>query len=331
MAQPKYMDLVDKSTQAVLSAIEVYNKPDFKYREESFTILLINGWELLLKAKLLKENRGQLSILYVYQSVDGKRVKKLKKKVLRKSRSGNNITIGIGKCFDKLVEKDIRLDHSIKLNIQALTEIRNTAIHLNFLGDSTSLKVNEIGSASLQNYFNLIKDWFKVDLSDYNIFIMPMTLKHGYEMMSYSVSSQTEQIKSFLKYVNNIEIDHPFSEDSDYNISHRIQMKFTKSTDINALMVRRSNSPDAVEVIMTEDEVLSLYPLKYNDLTNKCRARYTNFSKNMRYHDILKRIKKNDKLYHKRKLDPLSINSSVLGTYSTNIFSELDKHYTTKK
>ncbi|BAW80716.1 hypothetical protein TAO_1346 [Candidatus Nitrosoglobus terrae] len=35
----------------MLSAIEIYNKPDFKYREEIFSIIAINAWELLLKAK----------------------------------------------------------------------------------------------------------------------------------------------------------------------------------------------------------------------------------------------------------------------------------------
>ena len=45
--------MLDKSVAAMLSAIEIYNKPDFKYREETFAILCINSWELLLKAKVL--------------------------------------------------------------------------------------------------------------------------------------------------------------------------------------------------------------------------------------------------------------------------------------
>ena len=52
--------LADKSIDAMLAAIEVYNKPTFAYREESFAILAINSWELLLKARLLQlaNNRG---------------------------------------------------------------------------------------------------------------------------------------------------------------------------------------------------------------------------------------------------------------------------------
>ncbi|WP_423967425.1 DUF3644 domain-containing protein [Candidatus Binatus sp.] len=45
-----------KSEVAIISAIEIYNKPDFKYREETFALLALNAWELLLKVKVLAEN-----------------------------------------------------------------------------------------------------------------------------------------------------------------------------------------------------------------------------------------------------------------------------------
>jgi len=35
MAKSRFQFLLDKSIAAAISAIEVYNKPDFKYREET--------------------------------------------------------------------------------------------------------------------------------------------------------------------------------------------------------------------------------------------------------------------------------------------------------
>jgi hypothetical protein len=67
MKPPIYKPLVDKSISAAIAAIEVYNKPDFKYREESFSILLINSWELLVKARLVKHHRT-LTCLYEFIS-----------------------------------------------------------------------------------------------------------------------------------------------------------------------------------------------------------------------------------------------------------------------
>lgn len=51
----------------MLSAIEIYNKPDFKYREETFAILAINSWELLLKARLLKLNSYRINSICCYK------------------------------------------------------------------------------------------------------------------------------------------------------------------------------------------------------------------------------------------------------------------------
>ena len=33
-------EIAEKSVAAALAAIEIYNKPDFKYREETFAILM---------------------------------------------------------------------------------------------------------------------------------------------------------------------------------------------------------------------------------------------------------------------------------------------------
>ena len=64
---PIYESLIDKSIGSMLSAIEIYNKPDFKYREETFAILAINSWELLLKARLLKLNNYRVNSIYSYK------------------------------------------------------------------------------------------------------------------------------------------------------------------------------------------------------------------------------------------------------------------------
>jgi len=53
-----YKALRNNSKAAILAAIEIYNKPQIEYRDECFTILLINAWELLLKAMLSKNKRN---------------------------------------------------------------------------------------------------------------------------------------------------------------------------------------------------------------------------------------------------------------------------------
>ena len=51
---PIYESLIDKSIGSMLSAIEIYNKPDFKYREETFAILAINFLGTFIKSTIVE-------------------------------------------------------------------------------------------------------------------------------------------------------------------------------------------------------------------------------------------------------------------------------------
>jgi hypothetical protein len=50
--------LADNSLSAMLSAIELYNKPRITYRDEVTVVLVINAWELAAKAALRKNGHG---------------------------------------------------------------------------------------------------------------------------------------------------------------------------------------------------------------------------------------------------------------------------------
>ena len=49
--------LVEKSIEAFIVGLELYNKPTIKYRIEGFSFFIVNAWELMLKATLIK--RGE--------------------------------------------------------------------------------------------------------------------------------------------------------------------------------------------------------------------------------------------------------------------------------
>ena len=48
-------DMLEKSEEAFLMAIEIYNKPSIKYRLEVFSFFICNAWELMLKAYMIKK------------------------------------------------------------------------------------------------------------------------------------------------------------------------------------------------------------------------------------------------------------------------------------
>jgi hypothetical protein len=91
-------DLSQKSLQAAIAAIEIYNKPYFSYREEAFSLLMANAWELLLKAKWVLDHGEAIDSLYEFRKgASGA-------KVVRTNRSGNPVTYGALYLANKLLE-----------------------------------------------------------------------------------------------------------------------------------------------------------------------------------------------------------------------------------
>lgn len=158
-------ELSEKSISAAISAIEIYNKPDFSYREEAFSLLMVNAWELLLKAKWLADRNEDVSTLYIVdtESPDGTKYKL--------SRSGNPITHGVHFLSAKLLEDtDSGLDKPCHDNIQALIEIRDNSAHFINKDIYFGRRILEIGTAALRNYVQLGMEWFQLDLTRYNFF-----------------------------------------------------------------------------------------------------------------------------------------------------------------
>ncbi len=156
-------ELAGKSVQAAVAAIEVYNKPNFSYREEAFSLLMVNGWELVLKAKWVLDHGEAIESLYELVD-DGSR-----NKIPKTNRSGNPLSYGASYLSAKFLEdNNSGLEKACHDNILALIEIRDNAAH--FLNKDLYIgrRVLEIGTASLRNYLFLATEWFQLDLSNYN-------------------------------------------------------------------------------------------------------------------------------------------------------------------
>lgn len=47
--------LLEKSKEAFVLSVEIYNKPTIRYRVEGFSFFICNAWELMLKAHIIKK------------------------------------------------------------------------------------------------------------------------------------------------------------------------------------------------------------------------------------------------------------------------------------
>lgn len=319
-------ELFEKSLAAMVAAIEVYNKPDFEYREETFAILAVNGWELLLKAKWLKNNNNNIRSLYVHEKGKKKDGSASKKLVVKLTRCGNPYTHGLDYLANKLAESGV-LDSIAQKNIEAICEIRDSAVHFYNKSNAFSMRLQEVGSASLKNYVQVAKEWFDEDLSCFNFYLMPLAFMAPPKTADAILLSKEEA--KLVEYIESLE--GGYDPDKQYAVSVNIEIKYSRSKAKEALQYQLTNDPNAPKLHLTEGQFKERYPLSYEKLNAACRKRYSDFLLNKKYHDIRIPLIGNPKFTMARRLDPDNPNSAKQDWYSEAIFTELDKNYTKRK
>lgn len=130
--------MLEKSQEAFLLAIEIYNKPTIKYRLEGFAFFICNAWELLLKE-------------YIVQSVGINNIY-YKNKPDR--------TIALTDCIKKVFtnEKD-----PTRKNLEIIVDLRNTSSHF-IIKEMESIYLPFLQANTL-NYSQKLYDFFHIDIT----------------------------------------------------------------------------------------------------------------------------------------------------------------------
>lgn len=135
--------LLNKSQEAFLLSLEIYNKPTIQYRIESFCFFFTNAWELLLKAYLVEGTKKEKSIFYPKQR--GQQQKSI------------SVRDALKRIFSN--EKD-----PIRKNIEDIADLRDEATHL-IIQELESIYVG-LFQAGVLNYLEKIKEWFGLSVAD---------------------------------------------------------------------------------------------------------------------------------------------------------------------
>jgi hypothetical protein len=316
-----YQSLLDKSINSMLSAIEIYNKTNFSYREETFAILSVNSWELLFKAYLLKRYSYNLNSLYKMEFIVKKNGENSKRRKPSVNRTGNPMTISIYEAIAKIEKIDQKFSPNLKASVEALIELRDNAIHFHN-EKNLARELQQLGFACIKNYITIIKKWdLEIKMSKYNLHLMPLAYVDSNVQVKGMV---TEEVKNYLNFINQ-KVQDNSSRNDEFSVAISVDINFKKSNSLDGLHVQYDKNGTAVTI--SEEDMRQKFPLTYNDVTTKLKERYDNCKMDKIFHELMKSIKENDKLYHFRKLDTAQEKSSGKGFYSNNIWQELDKHY----
>ena len=130
--------LLDKSKEAFLLAIEVYNKPSIRYRVEGFSFFICNAWELMLKAHIIN-TLGEHEIYY---------------------KDNPNRTITLENCI-KIVFTN---EHApIRKNLLRIVELRNTSTH--FIVEEYEMVYIPLFQACIFNFTEKMSEFHGIDMT----------------------------------------------------------------------------------------------------------------------------------------------------------------------
>ncbi|VFH38016.1 Protein of uncharacterised function (DUF3644) [Streptococcus pneumoniae] len=130
--------LVNKSIEAFIMGIEIYNKPTIKYRIEGFSFFICNAWELMLKAHIIN-NDGEESIYF---------------------KDSKDRTISL----ENAVETVFPDKHgSLRKNLIRIIELRNTSTH--FITEDYEHIYAPLFQACVSNYILKMQEFHNEDIT----------------------------------------------------------------------------------------------------------------------------------------------------------------------
>lgn len=168
-----YRKLLGNGKAALLASIEIYNKPRIEYRDECFVILLLNAWELILKAVLSKQGH---SIFYP------------------KRRNEAHRTFSLDDAFRKaepLLPAALGLP-ALRMNLELLSTYRDNAVHF-YNAEGFGSMIYVLAQTSIVNLKDLLKSVFDVNLSEEITWqLLPLGLDPPIDPLRYMAGDQTQ-------------------------------------------------------------------------------------------------------------------------------------------
>ena len=175
--------LLDSSQAALFAGIEIHNKPNIPYRYQTSIILIINAWELALKA-------------FIYKYIGREKIYEDKEK---------RHTIRFTYALD-IVRQKINADkgnaefEAVCKNLYLLNDYRNNIAHFGNI-ELDSIVFMLLNKAVL-NYDVFIKEYFNKDITNNsNLVILPIGFRLPIDPIDYLRKRTEGEHNAFVKQV----------------------------------------------------------------------------------------------------------------------------------
>lgn len=315
--------LLDSSQAALFAGIEIHNKPHIAYRYPTTSILIVNAWELVLKA-------------YVYKYIG-------RKQIYEKNKKNETHTKG----FLKILE--IARDHinareknkkfqAIYENLNRLNDYRNSNVH--FFEKKLDPVIFMLISKSVLNYDAFIKRYFNKDITkDDNLIILPVGMKLPFDPIDYLKQNYGSSHNDFVnRVVQSVrELNKEGIQESiviGFDV-YADRVRNAKNADIIATLGQAPNAISLKKAVrITDDPNAPVYrvepnlpPLRYQDLKEKVKEKKPSIKFGKTFNAAMKKIKANSSLCQPNYLDPQNKMGAKKNFYAQAAVDELIAEY----
>lgn len=221
--------LLDKSKEAFLMAIELYNKPTIRYRVEGFSMFICNAWELMLKAYMI-DAFGESSIYF---------------------KDNPERTLSLSDCIKKVFTND---KDPLRLNLEKINELRNTSTH--FITEEYEMVYVPLFQSCVLNFNDKMLEFHSIDMTQIipqNFLCLSVSLK---ALDETEISAKYPDVIShkLFQLKKNIEA-----------LEQNENQKFAITINLNHYITKKRNEADTVVHIARDGEVPIAYLKEVRD------------------------------------------------------------------
>jgi hypothetical protein len=327
-------NLVKNSIAAYFAAIEIHNKPNILYRYETVTILMLNAWELLLKAFVRKYIKHRS----IYEE-DGHTIS-FNKAV---NYVNEHLNAKAPKSFIAIMENLIRIE-----------SYRNKVIH--YYNEQITPYIFMLMARCAVNYVEFIKLYFGKDIMEREeLFIMPLGFKLPFKpedflsrkAPAYTSSKEAKEfIESIITVTKNLNAQgvedsivlgfELYLESVKKAKNSDLLVAITSKDEADVTFVKKTKitlteDPNAQIIGLSDEEFRDIWKYNYGDVVSWCRLNIPNFKRGQQFNKLMKELKADIHCTYKRRLDSHNLKSVSQDFYTETILEQLKEKYTTEE
>jgi hypothetical protein len=235
-----YRALLGNSQAALISTIEIYNKPTLEYRDEATVILLVNAWELLFKSVL---SRNRISI---YRPKE-------------RDKPYQTLSLWEAQRMSARFFPPTVPPIAVEKSLEVLTEYRNNAVHF-YNSAGFGVVVNALAQTSILNYREALIHLFEIDVAARtNLVLHPIGFGHNLDPVAFLKRSPSDPktsraVSEVVASISNVLVVlEAAGVDTEYFFSwYRVRLESVKKIGSADLVAGVSSESDDSGLLLVE-------------------------------------------------------------------------------